>query len=418
MRRFALCWLLGSLLLISPAALLGCGDDGEGGGGGGTGDAGVTGGGGGTGGPEAAGGAGGTGGAGATGGSAGTGGPGAAAGSDGPGADAATSSGGGAGPGACQGAITDTDTQGNPLIIAKNAQNYSFSTELIIETTPVKSMSDLTLDWSAVTKDMRLRDLNPLTGIDMVEIIVWENISQEDLLERFSTENVDLAYLLGLVLVYTENTMTTVNLLDMYPPAGELTEEELFAYVDTELRPPESHVYVVMLAEGETFGEGTLMMHFIRPDPDETNTVVNITNDSTKLNPTVDLHSLEKIAIPPDTPNIRMAWTDDTVLSVNALGNEFLPNAITQIMIGHYPDMTVSDIEANFLDVDGIAEDMWTADLPAGTSISLSELVNEEDDNAPFPGINDEGTWLVGLICGRCTSPAPWFLSVLEPCSR
>ena len=33
----------------------------------------------------------------------------------------------------------------------------------------------------------------------------------------------------------------------------------------------------------------------------------------------------------------------------------------------------------------------------------------------PFTGITSDGTWLVGLICGNCQNPAPWYLSVLVP---
>ena len=33
-----------------------------------------------------------------------------------------------------------------------------------------------------------------------------------------------------------------------------------------------------------------------------------------------------------------------------------------------------------------------------------------------FPGIDATGTWLLGLECGNCGIPAPWYLTVLKAC--
>jgi hypothetical protein len=40
-----------------------------------------------------------------------------------------------------------------------------------------------------------------------------------------------------------------------------------------------------------------------------------------------------------------------------------------------------------------------------------------DGNGAGFPGIDDTGTWLVGLICGNCRNPAPWYMTILKPCS-
>ena len=54
----------------------------------------------------------------------------------------------------CENPITLTDEDGNLLIIADAAQNYSFRSTLSAETVSVRSSSDLVFDWSAVTADM------------------------------------------------------------------------------------------------------------------------------------------------------------------------------------------------------------------------------------------------------------------------
>jgi hypothetical protein len=316
----------------------------------------------------------------------------------------------------CEGLITDTDSSGNPLIIAKDEQNYSFQASLTIQTTRVKSTSDLVFDWSELTKEMGGRDLDPLRGIDMLEVVLWENITEEKLREDMSTDNTDLGYLVGIVFKNTGNAITSANLFDLQAPASILPPETLLDFVNTDSYPPENHVYSVMLAKGETFGQGTLMIHFIRPDPNETNTVVKITNNSSVLDYMIDLVSLKKIGIPPGTANIMFDWTDNTVLTKNAIGNDFVPTRITTVMLAHYTDLTPRDLEGRFLEIDSIADEIWTAYLTAGTTISLSRLRNVNGE--PFTGIDDQGTWGIALFCESCMSPAPWFFGILEACTN
>jgi hypothetical protein len=42
------------------------------------------------------------------------------------------------------------------------------------------------------------------------------------------------------------------------------------------------------------------------------------------------------------------------------------------------------------------------------SSAALSDCTDA--DGAPFPGFSSDGTWLVGLSCLACSSPAPLLL--------
>ena len=33
-----------------------------------------------------------------------------------------------------------------------------------------------------------------------------------------------------------------------------------------------------------------------------------------------------------------------------------------------------------------------------------------------FPVMVVNGTWLLGLTCGNCRNPAPWYMTILKPC--
>jgi len=91
-----------------------------------------------------------------------------------------------------------------------------------------------------------------------------------------------------------------------------------------------------------------------------------------------------------------------------------VPSDITQALVAHYMQ-PVSELEENFLDLDIVPADRWRATIDAGSSVNLSTFENEAGQ--PFAGIDDTGTWVLALSCGDCRNPAPWYLTILEPCS-
>ena len=146
-------------------------------------------------------------------------------------------------------------------------------------------------------------------------------------------------------------------------------------------------------------------------DASSTNTNVTLTNDSTKLTYVANLHNLTITGVPGGTPALTLDWSQ---MKTNALGAEFKEGYITSAVVGHYTQ-TPAELEANFLDLDRIATATYRADIPAGSVLDFTTL--RDDSGAAFPGIDDTGTWLVGLICGNCRNPAPWYMTILKTCS-
>ena len=77
-------------------------------------------------------------------------------------------------------------------------------------------------------------------------------------------------------------------------------------------------------------------------------TNVALTNDSTKLTYTANLHSLTITGVPGGTPALTLDWSQ---MKTNALGAEFQDAYITSAVVGHYTQ-TPAELEANFLDLD------------------------------------------------------------------
>ncbi len=317
----------------------------------------------------------------------------------------------------CADPVATTDEEGNILVIAADSLNYTFQSSLEIKTVPVRSSSNLTFDWSGMTEDMFGHPFDPLGSVDMVELMLWR-YTKEDLMQDINNDTLDTTDLVVLGQVPTLNVLSSTSLLDIRSPSGGLVEEEeLMSYMDTSIYPPEAHTYFIMLAEGDDFGKGTKSISFFDPSPEETNTAVQLANDSTVLEYTADLTSLKRIAVPPGRADIVLDWFDDEVLSKNAMGRQWMPTRITDVQVAHYRDLTPSDLEREFLRLDLIADEMWDIYLLAGQSVNLSRLTTGPDGTGePFPGIDEQGTWLVALKCESCANPAPLFLSILHPC--
>ena len=98
---------------------------------------------------------------------------------------------------------------------------------------------------------------------------------------------------------------------------------------------------------------------------------------------------------------------DWSQMQTNALGAQFKEGYVTSAVVGHY-SQTPEELEKKFLDLDTIATNYYRANIDAGSVLDFSTL--KDSGGASFPGVDDNGTWLVGLICGNCRNPAPWYI--------
>lgn len=314
------------------------------------------------------------------------------------------------------GAAACAQPSGPALVRLNEAQNYRFSSQLFMQATPVAPNSNLVFDWSALNTDITQHPVDPALDIQMVELILW-NLGEAELLTKLNNDQLSQSDLVALVVVYTdEHPGTSAQLFDFTSFGVELDQELLLSYFDPAAYDPARHSYTVMAASGETAGKGTRMLGMFRLDYATANTQVALHSASTTLEFQADLHSLMPLALPSGRTDIELDWSN---MTTNAMGLEFSPTQITRVKVARYQE-AVSEIESQFLFLEDIADDLWVADVPAGTSVSLSELRDANQGAfpgfAPGAGAGAGSTWIVALECGRCANPAPWFISVVEPC--
>lgn len=316
---------------------------------------------------------------------------------------AGTSALGGTGNAGGTGGMSVTTLCGTSLE-ATQASNYSVSSVLSLDVSGVRPTADLTVDWSALTRDFRGR---PVEGIDMVEVALWplDVATFEQQLSDDTLQNpIIIAYILP------ETGSTSANLLDLQVPDGPLGAEILAPYFSVENYPPSNHTYSVMLANGTDVGRGTRMLKAFRLDPGSDTTDILIDSTSTQIAARADLHTLEPHHAPVSTPSIVIDWTG---LRVTGAGGDFIPSSITRVDVAKF-SASVPELEAGFFDLEELADERYTASVEVGTKYDLA-LTRDADQF--FPGIDASGTWLLALSCGACQNPAPWYLTVLEPCA-
>jgi hypothetical protein len=296
-------------------------------------------------------------------------------------------------------------------VVASEQNNYAFSSTMTLAPVKVAPMSNLTFDWSGLTEDFLGHPVNAVTDLDTAIMMIWALPRAE-----FEAElNADALYTADLVVSPPLNLLLageTSGQLHNFQINGTGLSPAMFNdYFDVTLYPPATATFIIAVQTGLDIGNGIRMLQSFDLDASSTNTNVTLTNDSTKLTYVANLHNLTITGVPAGTPALTLDWSQ---MKTNALGAEFKEGYIISAVVGHYTQ-TPAELEASFLDLDRIATATYRADIMTGSVLDFTTL--RDESGAAFPGIDDTGTWLVGLICGSCRNPAPWYMTILKTCS-
>ena len=301
-------------------------------------------------------------------------------------------------------------------VVAKEANNYSFSSTITLPPVTVKSRSNLTFDWSAVSMDFLKHALNPVSDLNTISVLLW----QLPLAQLQTNLNSDSLSQSDLVVIpppswpapgTATGGMTQAHLHDFTVNGTALAPGDFDTYFDPVNFPSAQYSYLAVAATGTTIGQGFRMLQAFSLDPTAASTTVSLTNSSTKLTYQTNLHALTITGVRGGTAALTL---DSGQMTTNALGAPFPQGYITSAIVGHYNE-TPTQLEGKFLDLDRIATNYYRAEIPSGTVLDFRTLRDSAGNN--FPGVDANGTWLVGLICGNCRNPAPWYLTILQPCT-
>ena len=296
--------------------------------------------------------------------------------------------------------------------------NYTFKFTLTIQSTTVKDKTDLTFDWSAVTKDFLGLTLDPVKDIDLVVVSAW-GMTEQEITDNLNKDKLPLNSNKGALTAYPgeETDFTSVKLTELSSFHNEVPEDVLWSYFDTSTEnyqyPQDKNTFMMIVASGTTPGKDSRMLGFFKLDPASTNNTVALTNDSTKMEWEAHLANIKPIFVPANQASLSIDWKN---MTVNAIGNPYDVSQITEAVVAHYATLTLEDLEQQFLYLEDEADGWWSGEVISGTTMDLSTL--KDEGGAAFPGIDSNGVWLVALFCtsSQCNNPAPWSITVLKPC--
>lgn len=274
-----------------------------------------------------------------------------------------------------------------------DAHNFSYTSQLDVATAPLLEATDGQVDWSSLTTDIRGRSLDPMSGVDDVLLLVFQQLSAQEVMTAVAEDTLD------------QNEISAYFTCEPDDASCALSEFCLFI---TCLDPPEYFsadrgTWMVMLRSSDE--QGGLAMLFIEPDPDSPVTTASIDDDSASLQLDADLSSADPLQVA-EGPDILVDWNG---LTHNGLGNDLALHQIDGLEVARY-DQSIEEVQDQFLLLDDLPSQRWTMDVEGVASADLTELVGD----SPFEGIDDEHLWLLALRCSTCLNPIPPFIAVLE----
>ena len=304
---------------------------------------------------------------------------------------------------ACVGADTDDTAAGfDGNFVFADANNYDYNSALNVTTQEVQLAHDVTFDWSGLTTDLLGHAMDPATDVDLVWMVQFPNLSEADVVAAILTDSLLQLDVGPYVQFDNDPADTTTALLSefVFPPDNVIQPETDF--VDG------SGTWLVRATSGASTNR---MLAFARPTETSENHTFVLGSDAAALDFDADLQSLTPFAFYGEPATYTADWS---TLATHANGNDIVLNSLDQLMIARYDGMTLDDIEADFINVDRIASDLYTADVYDVVDYKADLSLATNSAGEAFSGFGGGSLWLIALRCTACANPAPPFLTVVH----
>lgn len=303
---------------------------------------------------------------------------------------------------AMDGARSD-DTRGNVRL--RDEHNYSSQSSLSIPAIETASAADLDICWEDVVSDLQCHELEPQHDLDTLALLRFAHLSEDEVEQELTSGQLAQSEVDGYAdyVLDHESTCAKLSSLTFFDTPIDLKEE----YVESDDR-----TYLLLLTKGTTPGVGARTLVFLRPSANEPNTDVDVHTGCGMLEFSADLSSVEPLEVPADGPWV-IDWRD---ITRDGQGNDVVFEAIDGIQLGFFAGKTIAELEEQILDLELIATASWTIALEGGRKADLAKARGRNGGGA-FSGFDrdEEGVWLLGLMCSSCQNPAPIVLAILEP---
>jgi hypothetical protein len=275
----------------------------------------------------------------------------------------------------------------------QDANNYDFTSTISSQSLAVASRTDLVVDWTGLTQDLQGRAMDPATEIDIFTIAILA-LNQEDTLAALADDDLRQSDITAYATLNPEEGVTTAMLSDF-----DFLGNRVIPDIDVTAGRG-----TWLLSASTTGVPGARMLMFFDPVDGGPEVPIALSSDSASLAYDVELEALEEVSL----DGALVEWSD---LTVDMRGLPIRLSDIDRLDLGWYAE-DLTGLEADFLGLEDLVDDLYTTPLNATIDQDLSVLTNSAGET--FGGVTNEGTWLLALRCMACSNPAPPFLTVLR----
>jgi hypothetical protein len=298
-------------------------------------------------------------------------------------------------------ACGSSSTPGGSGTAMTDTNNYKATSAMNIPVIPTKAMTDLTIDWSGLKKDLLCHDLkDPIVSATLA---VFPNKKAADLEAELSVGIFNTAEVHPYFILDTDGTVKSTML-------SALKNQKTPLNPSTDFVESSNSLYLLVVATSQTPGVGAVSMAFLQPSSSSNVTTVMAPDPC-------DNHVLSFMATlgtPLDIPKTAPYTIDWSQLSHDGFDNPIDFTTIQKVEVAYYQNMTAQNLMDDFLNVEVNATTLYSASVSGGKK-SLDLATTKTTGGDAFPGFNQSGTYAMALLCNNCTVPAPVGFTILQP---
>ncbi len=276
-----------------------------------------------------------------------------------------------------------------------DANNFAYTSDLAIGTLAVPEHADATIGWDTLTRDIRGDALDPRADVEEARLVAFRDLPADEIAWRLAHDELDQADVGVYVTCAPSDARCSLSAFGMF--GNPIDIQQYF----------EEGYGTWLLALGERGAAGADALVFLEPRADATAAEVAVTDATSRLDVDVDLRSLAPVVIPAFDDGVTLDWS---ALTRDGLGDPLDAATIDELWVGRFAE-TPAELEQDVFALERLADLAWTLDVAGLDRAALRDLEGE----APFLGIDRQGTWVAALRCRTCTNPAPRVLTFLEP---
>ncbi len=303
---------------------------------------------------------------------------------------------------ACGTVDTDLDVKDDTAVEAPpgaaaltDATNYDYSLDIMIQEIMFTPSAEGVIDWTALTRDLQGFPVDPAVDVTVLDLVWFRDLTHAQVEEAIVTGSLVQASvgLLGRGQPAPGTTTMPFGALDVYGTP----------FLPTQYFPEPGGSWLLRVT---TATNESAMLAFLVPTEGERTVYVH--NESARLDFAADLRSLAPVRLDGIT---KVGWKS---LTQDGRGAPIDPLLLQELSLARYDNRTPEELEVRFFELESLADATYTLNVYGDDVADLADTV--DSSGAAFPGFGDtESTWILALRCILCSTPAPSYLTLIDP---